>query len=133
MMERVLERLQECNEDVSLGLELPDEDRLVEVEEEILLPLPPDLRTYLLEASDVIYGHLEPVTAADRRSHTYLPEMTSVAWSVGVPRDYIPVCEYDGGYACIGQDGKVLFWSDGQMQNDEWEDLWEWIDDVWLG
>lgn len=132
-MERVIEALREANQAGHFGLELPDEDMLVEIEEAILLPLPGDLRTYLLEASDVVIGHLEPVTAADPRSHTYLPEMTSVAWSVGLPREYIPVCEYDGGYACIGQDGKVLFWANGDMQGEEWDDLWDWCEEVWLG
>ncbi len=131
-MERVIERLQELNQTVSTALELPSEEVLVEIEEEILLPLPYDLRLFLLEVSDVVYGSLEPVTAADPRSHTHLPEMTAQAWSIGLPRDYIPICEYDEGYACIAQDGKIQFWRGGEMQTDEWQDLWEWCEDVWL-
>ncbi len=130
-MEEILELLQEQNQAVSFPLDLPTEEDLVCVEEEILISLPGDLRTFLLEASDVIVGAIEPVTAADPRSHTYLPEVAATAWSVGLPREYIPVCEYAQGYACIAQDGKVYFWQSGDMI-EEWEDFWYWCRDVWL-
>ncbi|MFL0800849.1 MAG: SMI1/KNR4 family protein [Agarilytica sp.] len=130
-MEEVIEFLQENSQSVSMPLELPTEDELVCIEEEILISLPHDLRKYLLEASDAIIGALEPVTAADPRSHTYLPEVTARAWDIGLPREYIPVCEYNGGYACIAEDGKVFFW-DGQALTIEWEDFWMWCKDVWL-
>lgn len=130
-MEEILELLREQSQAVSLPLDLPTEDDLVGIEEAILISIPGDLRTFLMEASDVIVGRMEPVTAADPRSHTYLPEVASQAWDRGMPREYVPVCEYDGGYACIGQDGKVFFWKDGDLA-DEWEDLWYWVRDVWL-
>lgn len=131
-MEEVIETLRERNVDVSVTLELPSEDDLVKVEEEILIPLPGDLRTYLLEASDVICGRLEPVTAVDPRSHTYLPEVCAQAWDIGLPREYIPVCELMDGYACIAQDGKVHHWSREQGLEEEWEDFWDWCSEVWL-
>ena len=84
--EEIIDMLRDSNQPVPVPLDLPDEDVLVEVEEQILLPIPRDMRTYLLEASDVIYGSLEPVTAADPYSHTYLPEVAAVAWSLGEPR-----------------------------------------------
>ena len=130
-MEEILERLRERNEDVSLPLDLPTEDDLLTVEEAILISLPGDLRCFLLEASDVICGDIEPVTAADPRSHTYLPEMAANAWSVGLPREYIPICEYHGGFACIAQDGKVYFWQNDDL-SEEWEDFWGWCREVWL-
>ncbi|MFL0811038.1 MAG: SMI1/KNR4 family protein [Agarilytica sp.] len=130
-MEEILELLREQSASVSLPLDLPSEDDLVEIEEAILIHIPHDLRTYLMEVSDVIVGALEPVTAADPRSHTYLPEVAAQAWNQGMPRENIPVCEYGGGYACIGQDGKVYFWKNGE-QEEEWEDFWYWCRDVWL-
>ena len=80
-MEEILELLRDHNEMVPVPLELPDHDCLVEIEEEILLPIPRDIRTYLLEASDVVFGSMEPVTAADPNSHTYLPDVTATAWA----------------------------------------------------
>ncbi len=130
-MEEIIEMLREQAESVSLPLDLPSEEELVEVEELLLIGLPHDLRVFLLEVSDVIVGHLEPVTVADPRSHTYLPDVASRAWDIGLPREYIPVCEYNGGFACIGEDGKVLFW-DGADMAEEWDGFWQWCRDVWL-
>ncbi len=128
----VLDLLRDYNEPVPVPLDLPDEDKLVEIEEEILLPIPRDVRTFLLEASDVVYGSLEPVTAADPNSHTYLPEVTATAWAMGVPRHLLPICEDNGSYYCAEPDGEILFWRDGDMTDESWPSIWHWIRDVWL-
>src|SRR5690554_6651804 len=92
-MEDVLDLLRELNEPVPVPLELPDEDTLVEIQEQILIHLPYELREFLLKASDVVYGHLEPVTASDPHSHTYLPEVAANAWDAGLPRYLVPLCQ----------------------------------------
>lgn len=131
--EDIIDMLRESNQPVPVPLELPDEDVLVEVEEQILLPIPRDMRTYLLEASDVVYGTLEPVTAADPYSHTYLPEVAAVAWSEGVPRYLVPLCEDNGNYYCVEPEGEVILWRDGELTEETWPSIWHWIHDVWLG
>lgn len=130
--EEILELLRERNQPVPVPLDLPDEDTLVEVEEAILLPIRGDIRTYLLEASDVVYGSLEPVTACDSHSHTYLPEVAAVAWSVGVPRYLLPLCEDNGNYYCVDPDGEVFYWRDGELADETWISVWEWVLHVWL-
>src|SRR5690606_36926279 len=92
-MEEVMRLLRELNEPVTVPLELPDDDRLVEVEEELLINLPYVLGEFLLLVSDVVYGRLERVTAVDRKSHTYLPEIAALAWDAGVERDLLPICQ----------------------------------------
>lgn len=136
-MDDVIELLREKNEPISVPLELPDDDLLVEIEEQLLLPLPDDLWHYLLEASDVVYGALEPVTAADPRSHTYLPEVAAQAWNDGMPRHLLPVCQLGDGYYCISEEGEVRYWNGHKLGKDpqgnkQWANLWEWIRDVWL-
>ncbi|HWV13829.1 MAG TPA: SMI1/KNR4 family protein [Cellvibrio sp.] len=131
-MEEILDLLREHNENVPVPLDLPDEDQLVLVEEEILLPIPRDMREYLLTASDVVFGSLEPVTAADPNSHTYLPEVAAVAWSLGVPRYLMPLCEVNGAYYCVEPEGEVVFWRDGELTGDNWATVWYWVRDVWL-
>ncbi|MGL6013440.1 MAG: SMI1/KNR4 family protein, partial [Shewanella oncorhynchi] len=64
-MHDIIEQLQERSETVPVPLELPTFEQLVEVEEQILISLPRELKEYLLYASDVIYGTIEPVTASD--------------------------------------------------------------------
>ncbi|UTW05864.1 SMI1/KNR4 family protein [Pseudomonas benzenivorans] len=134
-MEEVIDQLRELNEPVPVPLELPDEETLVEIQEQILIHLPFALREFLLTVSDVVYGRLEPVTAADPQSHTYLPEVASVAWSLGVPREYVPLCEDQGNYYVVEEDGTVLLWeADTEEINEDesWESVWHWVRDVWL-
>jgi len=131
-VEEILDLLREYNEEVPVPLDLPDEDQLVQVEEELLLPIPRDMREYLLKASDVVFGSLEPVTAADPNSHTYLPEVAAVAWSLGVPRYLTPLCEVNGAYYCVEPEGEVVFWKDGELTDDNWLTIWYWVREVWL-
>lgn len=131
-MEEILELLRDSNQSVPVPLDLPDEDDLVVIEEELLLPIPRDVRTYLLEASDVVYGSLEPVTVADPHSHTYLPEVAATAWSLGVPRYLLPLCEDNGSYYCVEPEGEVVFWQDGELSGETWSSVWQWVRDVWL-
>lgn len=134
-MEEVIEQLRELNEPVPVPLELPDEETLVEIQEQILIHLPFALREFLLQVSDVVYGRLEPVTAADPQSHTYLPEVAALAWSLGVPRELVPLCEDHGNYYVVEEDGTVLLWEadTGEINEDEsWESVWHWVRDVWL-
>jgi hypothetical protein len=131
-MKEILEQLRAHHQPVPVPLELPDEDRLVEVEEELLMAIPPDLRQFLLHGSDVVYGSLEPVTAADPFSHTYLPEVAAQAWDEGLPRYLLPICEAGEGYYCIDPDGEVALWRDGDLTGDTWSDFWQWVREVWL-
>lgn len=131
-MEEILELLRDNHQPVPVPLELPDEDDLVEIEEELLLAIPRDLRAYFLEASDVVYGSLEPVTVADPNSHTHLPDVAALAWSLGVPRYLLPICEDRGNYYCVDPEGEVVFWRDGDLTDDTWDSIWQWVRDVWL-
>ena len=131
-MEDVIEELRERALDVSVPLELPDEYQLVEVEEQILISIPYELREFLLQVSDVIYGSIEPVTVTDPQSHTYLPEVAANAWAEGMPRELIPICECDNGYYGISEEGEVLYWTDGELTGDSWPSIWLWARDIWL-
>jgi len=136
-MEDVIELLREHNEDVSVPLDLPDEDLLVEIEEQLLMSMPDDLREYLLTVSDVVYGSLEPVTVADPRSHTYLPDMAAQAWNDGMARHLLPICQLADGYYCIADEGDVRFWNGHKLGKDpegnkQWPSIWHWAREVWL-
>ena len=131
-MEDIIEELRERALDVSVPLELPDEDQLVEVEEQILIPLPYELREFLLKVSDVIYGSIEPMTITDPQSHTYLPEVAANAWAEGLPRELIPICECNGEYYGISEEGEVVRWADGEVTDDSWPSIWLWARDIWL-
>ena len=136
-MEETLELLHEQAEELSFPLDLPSEEQVIEAEEALLLPFPYDLRQFLLQASDVTLGQLEPVTVADERSHTFLPEVAATAWSQGLSRETIPICGYAGGYAFMRQDGEMGFWSiatqsESEQSSHQWESFWHWAREVWL-
>jgi hypothetical protein len=132
-MNDIIDELRALNEDRFNSVRLPTEDELVELEEEILISIPADLKEFLLEASDVVYGSLSPVTATEPHEQTHLPELTATAWSLGLPRELIPICEANGGYYFIEQDASIGFWSEDEEINEEhWDNLWDWIGDVWM-
>lgn len=131
-MEDVIEMLREHNEPIPVPLRLPEVDDLVDVQEQILIHLPDDYKTFLLEVGDVVYGKIEPATVTDSSSHTYLPEMAAQAWHDGLPREYIPVCQVAGDYYCIDEYGEIRLWQDGEFTDQEWASIWHWAKDIWL-
>lgn len=133
-MEDVIELLRAHNQPVPVPLELPSELDLLDVQEQILIHLPHELREFLLEVSDVVYGYLEPVTACDPHSHTYLPEVAATAWDMGLPRHLVPLCQEGETCFAVEQDGEVLLWSfaDDDYLDASWETVWHWVRDYWL-
>jgi len=134
-MQDILEYLEENAVETAFGLELPTEDRLVDVEEELLMPLPREYRHYLQHHSDHIYGSLEPCTAADPHSHTDIVDVTSNCWEQGMPRTHICVCDDQDGAWAIDQDGSIAWWLRGTDEIDDsktHESWWHWVRDVWL-
>jgi SUKH superfamily protein len=131
-MEHIVDQLRESAVKTAAYIELPTEDQLVLVEEEILLPIPRELRHFLLQVSDVILGSLEPVTVADPGAHTHLPEVTSTAWANGLPRDLMVLCQTGNDYYVVTQDGEVQLWQYGEIAEESWEDVWQWAEEIWL-
>ena len=131
-MQELIDELHELSESVPVPLELPDHDQVVDAQEQILMPLPAEFRSFLMTVTDVVYGSLEPVTVADPQSHTYLPEVTATAWSLGLPREMLALCEYRGGYYCVAQDEEIRYWCDGEYGDETWETVWDWVSEVWL-
>lgn len=132
-MEAVIDELRQRAEVVPVPLELPDMDDIIDVEEQLLISLDGEFRRFLLTISDIVYGSIEPVTVSDSNSHTYLPEVAAQAWSLGVPRELVPVCETHSGYYCANEQGEIYFWQDGVIIDEEpWGDIWQWAQGVWL-
>ncbi|WOG26568.1 SMI1/KNR4 family protein [Endozoicomonas sp. 8E] len=131
-MEDVIDELREGAVEVPTPLELPDEDEIIEAEEQLLIPIPSDFREFLLQVSDVVYGSMEPVTIKDPYSHTYLPEVAAIAWDQGVPRDLLPLCEHNGNFYCVSAEGEVGLWTEGDLSEVTWPSVWHWAKDVWL-
>ena len=131
-IEDIIDELKEVATQTSFSLELPTEDEIVLVEEEILLPIPKDIKLFLLEVSDLLIGSLEPITVADPGSHTHLPEVTATAWEFGLPREFLPICQKGAAYYCADENGEIRFWENGELSDDSWEGIWSWAEEVWM-
>ncbi len=131
-MEEIIEALRDRCEKIPVPLDLPTEDDLIDVEEQLFLTLPAEYREFLLSVSDVVFGAVEPTTAADPHAHNYIPDVAAEAWNNGMPRHLIPICQRDTEYFCIDPEGVVMQWSRGRLSDHQWENIWEWAERVWL-
>ncbi|NVK10944.1 MAG: SMI1/KNR4 family protein [Gammaproteobacteria bacterium] len=131
-MEDIIEQLHEIAEETPVPLEEACFDDIVDAEEQILLPLSREFKTFLLECSHITYGRYEPVSVSDPSSHTYLPEVTANAWANGIPRDHVPLCEYGEDMFVIRPDGEVQLFIQFESVETYWPSIWHWVDEVWI-
>ena len=68
-----------------------------------------DVRSYLLRASDVVYGTIEPV--AINGGHVDFVRVVESARVMGVPDELVPICEDNSDFYCVTSSGEVVFWS----------------------
>lgn len=129
----VLAELRNLNEPVPKPLRLPTETEVHLAESNLGLKFPDDYRRYLLEASDVVFGTLEPAVVTPDAGYLSLVEMAESAWSeMELPRDLLPFCEDNGDYYCLAADGSVKFWSHNGATDESWTDLATWIKERWI-
>ena len=133
-LDEVIQELRELNELVPKPLRLPTQEQVDEIEKKLGIVFHDDYRKYLLEASDVVYGTLEPATIIPDSGHTEFTSVAEAAWhQMGVSRELIPICEDNGDYYCMTKDGEIVFWSHNSITDERWPDLASWIKQVWIG
>lgn len=132
MLNEVIAELRELNESVPEPLRLPTPAEVDAVQEKLGIRFHPDYVRYLLEASDVVCGTLEPATVPEDSGHTYIVPMATHAWAAGLPADLVPIAEDNGDYYCMNARGEVLYWSHDGETDEEWPDLATWIEEVWI-
>jgi SMI1-KNR4 cell-wall len=132
-IEEVIAELRELNQPVQAPLRLPSEDEVTAAERLLDTEFPEDYRRYLLEASDVVFGSLEPAVVVPDAGYLYLVELAQSAWTeIELPRDLLPICEDNGDYYCLNNNGEVCFWSHNGTTDERWPDLATWIKEVWI-
>jgi len=105
---------------------------MASVEKELGVAFHPDYRKFLLEASDVVLGTLEPTTISPDSGHTYLVPLALDAWKGGVPQGLLPIAEDNGNYYCMNNRGEVVYWSHDGAAEEKWRNLESWIRQVWI-
>lgn len=127
----VIGELRRIAEPVPAPAGLPAESEVRDVEQRAGVRFHDDLRRYLLEASDVVCGTLEPVTIGG--GHTEIGDVISRARDLGVPDELVPICEDNSDFYCMADTGEVVFWSHDGATGQRWPDLATWIAEVWIG
>lgn len=129
----VIAELRELNETVPKPLRLPTADEVNAAEQQLALKFPVEYRQYLLAASDVVYGALEPAIVIPDAGHLDLIDIAETAWDeMEVPRSLLPFCEDNGDYYCLNEAGEVEYWSHNGQTDERWKDLATWIKEVWI-
>jgi hypothetical protein len=93
-----------------------------------------DYRRFLLEASDVTFGTIEPAVVTPNAGYLDLVVMAREAWAwedLALPRDWLPFCEDNGNYYCLTPSGEVVFHS-LEIEEERWPNLATWIKEVWI-
>jgi hypothetical protein len=132
-LSETLEELRSLNEPVPQPFRLPTEAEVDAAEARLGISFPADYRRYLLEASDVVFGTIEPAVVTPDAGHLDLVETARSAWDeMDVPRDLLPICEDNGDYHCLNARGEVVYWSHDGASDERWPDLATWIQEVWI-
>lgn len=128
-----IEELKALSIDTPKKPELPDDRLLDECEAKTGFRFSDDYRKFLKQASDVFVGVLSPLIVTENGDD---PGELSIALSeareMGLPNDWLPICEDNGNYYCLLDDGKVRFWSHDGATDESWPDLATWIKTVWI-
>ena len=129
----VIKELRELNELETKHFRLPKKNEVAEAETRLGVKFSEDYKQYLLEASDVVYGAIEPAVVVPNSGYLNLVEVADSAWNeMEIPRDLLPICEDNGDYYCLNEKGEVVFWSHNGAADEKWDSLADWIKEVWI-
>jgi len=131
---KVIELLRENNEPVPTPAKLPSEQQVAAAERDLDFKFGPQYRTFLLEASDVVYGVKEPARISDNReSCMSLHHVAQNGWSMGVPKEYLPFCYDNGNFFTVDSDDVLGFYDHDSDTHDVLQGYFvDWIIEDWL-
>jgi hypothetical protein len=129
----VISQVRKLNQPVPVPPRLPSVDEVESAESQLGIKFHEDYRQFLLEASDVVYGTLEPARVTPDSGHLDLVRMVRAAWNEdGVQRHLLPICHDNANYFCVSETGEVLNWDHNGPTDEKWPSLAAWIKQVWI-
>ena len=98
------------------------------------IPFPQDYKIFLKSVSNAFVGYLSPFTLRKELSEGYRDLYAGVqaAREAGVSEHWLSICEDNGDYYCLLQDGTLRFWDHTGVSEEKWPDLATWAHDVWV-
>ncbi|KLT71972.1 hypothetical protein PL75_10765 [Neisseria arctica] len=116
-----------------IQIPLPDDNLIAEYEKIIGLHFDEEYKFFLKNASNILYGFIEPlVITADQSSRSELSHAISEAKLLGVPSNWLPICEDNGDYYCLTEDKSIHLWTSNGLTEECWPNLSSWINQVWI-
>lgn len=82
-LDEAIDAYRQLHEAVPIPTRLPTEEEVATMEDQMALRFHPDLRRFLMRASDVNYGALACVVLTKPDSHRFLPRVCENAWVPG--------------------------------------------------
>ncbi len=132
-LSEIIGELRKLNQLVPLPPRLPTKDEVADAESQLGVKFHEDYRQFLLEASDVMYGTLEPARVTPDSGYLDLVETVRTAWNEdSVPRNLLPICYDNADYFCLSEAGEVLYWDHNGTTDEKWPSLAAWIKQVWI-
>jgi hypothetical protein len=132
-LSEVISVLRRLSQPVPKPFRLPSEEEVAVAEDVLGVSFHRDYKRFLLEASDVVHGTLEPAMVTPGTGHRDLIQMAKAAWEEdGVPRNLLPFCFDNGNYFCMSEMGEVVYWDHNGSTNEKWSNLAIWIKHVWI-
>lgn len=113
---------------------LPDKSLIKKYEEKTGLMFSAEYKKFLEFISNAFVGYLSPFTLNEQLENKYGDLLWGISegQKLGLPDDWVPICEDNGDYYCISPDGVIRFWDHNGSTDESWPDLATWVKDVWL-
>ncbi len=112
---------------------LPDDELISEYEAEVGFLFSEEYKYFLKQASNIFFGTKDPlVVTHGRTDRSELSNAIGEGRGMGIPHDWLPICEDNGDYYCIMPNGEIRFWSGNGVANESWPDLATWVKGVWI-
>lgn len=130
----VIEEIDAADDPSGRKQPLPDDALIARYEEATGLDFPEDYKTFLKSVSNAFVGYISPFTLNEQLLEDYgdLRAGIDEGRKIGVPQDWLPICEDNGDYYCILPDGCVRFWDHNGSSDESWPSLAAWAKEVWL-
>ncbi|ASV88293.1 SMI1 / KNR4 family protein (plasmid) [Ochrobactrum quorumnocens] len=130
----IIEEVNSLDDPTKRSLPLPDDALIHRYEIATGIGFSPDYKEFLKNVSNAFVGYLSPLTLNEEMGGVYGELYTTIqhARSIGLPADWLPICEDNGDYYCITPDDSVRFWSHDGPSSEAWPNLSAWANEVWL-
>ena len=132
-LDNIIQELKELSGNSRLNIELPDDIFISAYERKIGFIFPKDYKKVLKEISNIFYGTIELASLTDEKEYYRgLSQILNDAREQGLPENWLPICEDNGSYYCLSPNHKIRYWTADGYSDEQWEDLADWIKQVWM-